>query len=292
MKRLLTGFRVRDYVMLLVGTAVMALGTKSIMAPNGMVTGGFSGLAIIIESLTDKVIKGGIPLWLTTLVLNIPLFLFAGKIKGKSFLAKSLFGTLALSFWLYLIPQMDLIGSDYILAAVAGGVMEGAGIGLVFLAKATTGGVDTLAAIIQNRLRHYSIPQIMQVIDASIVMGGMFVFGLRKAMYAVIAIFIVAKISDSLIEGLKFAKTAYIISDRYQELARVIMRDIDRGVTAMNVRGMYSGQEKTMLFCVVSKKEIVRLKEIVKQIDSNAFVIVTDTREVLGEGFIEEMLQK
>ncbi|HEY9574161.1 MAG TPA: YitT family protein [Lachnospiraceae bacterium] len=292
MKTFFAKSKYKDYGLLLLGTAIMAVGIKSIMAPNGMVTGGFSGLAIIIQNLTKNLIKGGIPLWFTTLVLNIPLFIFAVKIKGKDFVAKSLFGALILSLWLFLIPQIDLIGSDYILAAVIGGSMEGIGIGLVFLARGTTGGVDTVSALIQHRLRHYSISQILQVIDASIIVMGMFVFGLRRAMYAVIAIFIVAKISDGLIEGLKFAKTAYIITEHYEEVASGIMNQINRGVTGITVKGMYSKAEKNMLFCVVSKKQIVQLKDLVKQIDPNAFVIVTDAREVLGEGFIEEMSQK
>ena len=144
-----------------------------------------------------------------------------------------------------------------------------------------------LAALIQRKLRHYSIAQIMQVLDGMVVLLGAMVFGIRYALYALIAIYATAKVSDGILEGLKFSKQAYIISDRYQEIARAIMTRMHRGVTALDGVGMYSGQGKKVLFCVVSKKEIVTIREIVAEFDRKAFLIVTDVREVFGEGFIE-----
>ena len=145
-----------------------------------------------------------------------------------------------------------------------------------------------MAAIIQKFLKHYSIAQIMQVIDAMVVLVGMYVFGVHKALYAIIAVYLVTKVSDGLIEGLKFSKAAYIITGKPKEISDMIINDLDRGVTGINARGMYSGQDKLMLFCVVNKKEIIMLKEKVDKIDPDAFVIVTDAREVHGEGFIEK----
>ena len=136
-------------------------------------------------------------------------------------------------------------------------------------------------------MKHYTIAQIMQVLDGLIVLVGASVFGIRAALYALIAIFTVSKISDGLIEGLKFSKQAYIISDHHQEIADAILKEMSRGVTGMTARGMYSNSEKNMLFCVVSKKEIVQLRELVSRFDPRAFVIVSDVREVFGEGFIE-----
>ena len=162
------------------------------------------------------------------------------------------------------------------------------GIGLVFLGGGTTGGTDMMAAIIQKYLKHYSIAQIMQIIDAGVVLVGMYVFGIHKALYAIIAVYLVTKVSDGLIEGLKFSKAAYIITGKPDEISNMIINDLDRGVTGINAKGMYSGQDKLMLFCVVNKKEIVMLKEKVDEIDPAAFVIVTDAREVHGEGFIEK----
>ena len=144
-----------------------------------------------------------------------------------------------------------------------------------------------LAAIIQTFCKHYTIAQIMQVVDGMVVIIGAFVFGLNKALYAVIAIYVVTLVSDGIIEGLKFSKAAYIISEHYDEIAQKVMSDLERGVTGINATGMYSNNEKKMLFCVVSKKEMIQVKEIVAKIDPSAFVIVSDVREVFGEGFIE-----
>ena len=163
----------------------------------------------------------------------------------------------------------------------------GVGIGLVFLSQATTGGTDLIAAIIQHFWRHYSIADIMQVIDAVIVLAGAYLFGIQMALYAVISIYLVSKVSDGIIEGLKFSKAAFIITRKPDELSRILMDELSRGVTGLSAKGMYSGEEKNMLFCVVSRKEIVRLKELTLALDPDAFVIVTDVREVLGEGFIE-----
>lgn len=145
-----------------------------------------------------------------------------------------------------------------------------------------------MAAIIQKYLKHYSIAQIMQFIDGMIVIVGMYVFGIHKAMYAIIAVFLVTKVSDGLIEGLKFCKAVYIITDKPEEISNMVINDLDRGITGIQATGMYSGNEKLMLFCVVRKKEIVALKERIDDIDPKAFVIVTDAREVHGEGFIEK----
>ena len=144
-----------------------------------------------------------------------------------------------------------------------------------------------LAALLQRKFRQYSIAQIMQVLDAAVVLLGAAVFGIRYALYALIAIYAVSKVSDGLLEGLKFSKQAYIISDRYEEIAQAVMTRMERGVTAVDAVGMYSGEGKKMLFCVVSRKEIVVLREIVAEFDRRAFVIVSDVREVFGEGFIE-----
>ena len=127
----------------------------------------------------------------------------------------------------------------------------------------------------------------MQILDGLIVCLGLFQYGLRATMYAMIAIFVTTKVSDAILEGFKYSKAAYIITDHHKEIADRIMREIDRGVTGMSARGMYTGQDKLVLYCVVSRREIVQVEEIVTEIDPNAFVIVSDVREVLGEGFQE-----
>ncbi len=277
-----------DYLMIIVGTGLMSLAINSVFDAAGMVTGGFSGIAIIIKAWTKNLIEGGIPLWVTNCVLNLPLFVIAWKVRGFSFIKRAILGEISLSVWLAIQPVWNLAGNDLLLSALYGGVIQGVGIGLVFLGGGTTGGTDMMAAIIQKFLKHYSIAQIMQVIDAMVVLVGMYVFGVHKALYAIIAVYLVTKVSDGLIEGLKFSKAAYIITGKPKEISDMIINDLDRGVTGINVRGMYSGQDKLMLFCVVNKKEIIMLKEKVDEIDPDAFVIVTDAREVHGEGFIEK----
>ena len=276
-----------EYLMLIVGTALVAASIQCIYDPISLVTGGFSGLAIVIKSVTEPFFPGGIPLWFTNIALNIPVFLVAFKVKGKRFIGRTLVGAFLLSAWLYVLPAVDLTQGDYVLAAVFGGVTCGTGMGLILLAKATTGGTDMVATIIQHYAKHYSIVQILQVLDALVVLCGLWVFGIHAALYAIVAIFITTKVSDALMEGFKFSKAAFIITDQYELVAKRILGELDRGVTGLKAKGMYSGADKCVLYCVVSQKEIVQVKEIVAETDPNAFVIVSDAREVLGEGFLE-----
>ena len=270
-----------EYAVILLGAFIMGFAIKNIYAPVNLVTGGVSGIAIILRA------KAGIPLWITNTVLNIPLFLVSVRLKGWRFLKRTMAATAAVSVSLYVLPELPFLMDDLFLTALFGGLISGVGAGLVFSCQATTGGTDMLAALIQRKLPHYSIAQIMQVLDAIVVLVGASVFGITYALYALIAIFAVVKVSDGLIEGLKFSKAAIIISEKSGEIAQAIIHELDRGVTGLDARGMYSGAQKNVLFCVVSKKEIVQLKDLVVGHDSQAFVIVSDAREVLGEGFIE-----
>lgn len=279
-----------DYVMLIIGTALIAVSIQCIYDPIGMVTGGFTGLAIIIKEISKVFIDGGISLGIANICLNVPFFIFAWLIKGKRFIWRTIVGTVLLSVWMDILPAIDMAQGDYTLAAIFGGVIGGAGMGLVLLAKATTGGTEMVAVLIQHYMRHYSVVQIMQVLDGLIVLAGMYMFGVHVTMYAIVAIFITSKVSDALMEGFKFSKVAYIITDRYEQVAQKIMASMDRGVTGLKAKGMYSGKDKCMLYCVVAKKEIVQVKEIVAEIDPDAFVIVSDAREVLGEGFQEHAM--
>ena len=269
------------------GTGIMAFAIKSSYDPIGLVTGGFTGIGIMVRRLTTDLIDGGIPIWMTNLALDLPLFLIALKLKGRRFLGRTVVASLLLSFWLGVIPSYDLAGGDYLLASVYGGVMMGAGIGLVLSAQVATGGTDLIATLLHIRLRSYSIAQILQVIDGAIILAGIYVCGVRASLYAVFAVFITSQVSDLVTEGGKFSKAVYIISDRYEQIADAVMHQMNRGTTLLPAVGMYRNEERSMLFCVVSKKEVVTLKEFIKSIDVHAFVIVTDVREVLGEGFLE-----
>lgn len=281
-----------NYILILVGTAVMALAIQCIYDRVGLVTGGFTGLTIVIRSLTQSFVEGGIPLWLTNIVLNVPVFIFSYLKFGKKFVGRTIFATLMLSVWLYIIPGVDLSGDDYLLAAIFGGAFTGIGMGLVLRAGATTGGTDMVAALIQTRMRHYSVVQVMQVMDAAIVITGLYVFGLRSTLYAVVSIFVMTKVSDAFLEGFKNSKAAFIITNHSDVVAERLMKELDRGVTGLDAKGMYTQDYKCVLYCVVSRKEIVQLKEIVNDVDPDAFVIVSDVREVLGEGFMEYSSQE
>lgn len=269
------------------GTGLLAFAIKCIFDQVGLVTGGFTGIAILIKALTEIFYKGGIPLWFANLALNVPFFVLAYKIKGKRFIGKTVYATVMLSAWLYLIPEIDFASGDYILASIFGGVLAGIAMGMILWANATTGGTEMVAVLLQCRLKHYSVAQIMQVLDGMIVLAGLYVFGMHPSMYAIVAIFITSKVTDTILEGMKFSKAAYIITDHYDQIAKRVMEELNRGVTGLAAQGMYSGEQKCVLYCVVSKKEIVLLKELVDQIDKNAFVVVGDVREVHGEGFIE-----
>lgn len=277
--------RLLPYLYIILGTAVLALSIQCFFEPIGLVTGGFTGLAIVIKSLTNGVIKDGVPIWLSNILLNTPVFIIAYIIKGRKFVGRTVFGAIMLSVWLYIIPTMDMSQGDFLLAAIFGAVFSGAGIGLVLRGHATTGGTDMVAALIQMKFKHYSIAQIMQILDGIVVLTGLYVFGIRPGMYAIVAIFVATKVTDIVLEGFRYSKAAYIITNKHEEIAKRIMEDIDRGVTGIHAMGMYTGDEKCVLYCVVSMREIIEVEELVREIDSNAFVIVSDVREVLGEGF-------
>lgn len=281
-----------DYMLIIVGTGSLAFAIQCMFDPIGLVTGGFTGLAIIVKDMTQGIVPGGMPLWLTNILLNVPVFVLAYKVKGKAFVFRTAIGTFLLSAWLYVIPVIDLSQGDYFLAAIFGGALAGLGIGLILLSKSTTGGTDMVATVIQHYLKHYSIVQILQILDGLIVLIGLYVFGLYAGLYSIIAIFVSTKVSDMVMEGFKFSKAAFIITDKHEIVAKRILEDLDRGLTGLYAKGMYSGEDKCMLYCVVSPKEIVAVKEVVAEVDPHAFVIVSDAREVFGEGFLEYSAQE
>lgn len=279
--------KLRNWIALTVGVLLIALSVNWVYDPAGMVTGGVTGLGIALKDIAEKYLPFQIPVWLTNLLFNIPLLLVSWKKFGRKFVVRTLIATGMLSLFIYLIPLIPLFEDDMLLASIFGGVIGGAGMGLVLATRSTTGGTDLLAMLIHEKKKHYSVPQMLNVIDGIIVVLGIFIFGINKALYAIISVFIIAKISDGILEGMKFAKMAYIISDHYREIAQEILTALDRGVTGIEATGMYSNTDKKMLFCVVSKKEMVEVLDIVTRKDPQAFVIVSDAREVMGEGFIE-----
>lgn len=273
---------IRSYGMITVGTFLMALGTRLIYEPLSMVTGGFSGVGIILHSLF------GIPVWVVTLVLNIPLFILARKNHGREFLIKSLYAILSFSAALALIPLYPVTEHDFLMAALLGGALHGIGLGLVFSAGSSTGGTDLLSTLMHPLFPVMRVANILGIVDGVIVATGMLIFGIKTALYSIVAVFVTSKIMDGVTAGMRYAKVVYIISDESHQIAAVIMDQLKRGVTALRGKGMYSGQEKQILMCVVSRREAVSMVKYVKEADNRAFVIVADAREVMGEGFTME----
>lgn len=277
------------YLLLTAGTFFMAVGINVIYEPLSMVTGGFSGIGILVKKLTQTARWSGIPVGMTTLLLNIPLFIWGYSQKGKAFVKKTVYAASCFSFFLLIIPTFDIVKQDYLMAALVGGLLNGTGIGLVFSQGASTGGSDLLSVLTAKILPGLSASERLILIDTLIVAAGVFIFGLEIGLYAVVAVFVTGKVSDAILDGLKFAKIAYIISDHPEEISEHIFRELGRGLTGLEGQGMYSEKHKMVLMCVVSKKEAVLLKDIVKNADNEAFLILSEAKEVLGEGFWREM---
>ena len=280
--------KLAEYLLIVAGTAVIAVSLQFFLDPDGMVPGGFTGIAIIVKELTKGIVPDGVPLWVTNLILNVPMVPIVLTINGWDFAKRTVVGSLLLSFWLAVIPYVQLMEEpDLFLTSVFGGVSMGIGVGLVFLGKGTTGGTDMCGAILHHFFPYISLPKLMQLLDVVITSVGIMVFGIRIALYSIIVVYLTAKISDRIMEGSTSAKMLYIISDQSALIAEKIIQKLGRRVTGLQGRGMYTNQDKTILICVISPREIARIKDVVLEADSRAFVIVNDSREVLGEGFVE-----
>lgn len=271
--------KISSYGIITLGTFLMAIGTNMIYQPMSMVTGGFSGIGIILNHLFR------VPLWVVTTTLNIPLFILAGKKYGRFFIQRSLYATICFSIALAVIPSYPVQKEDFLMAAIFGGVFHGGGLGCVIRQGCTTGGSDLLSTLIQPIIPNLTPANIMGLLDGAIVVTGMLVFGIRTGLYAIVAVFITSKVVDRLVEGMKFAKLLYIISDSPEKITNTIMEEMQRGVTALQGQGAYSGKDRKILLCAVSKKEIVTIIRMVKRLDEKAFVIISDVREIRGEGF-------
>lgn len=286
MAGMLTHERRRDFIWIIAGSGLTALATNLFFTPAHLVPGGFTGLAIIIKHLTAGLLPGGVPTWFSNAALNVPLILLSIRSRGWRFLRRTFAASIAFSVWLFLIPEYPLAGSDLFLNAAVGGALMGIGLGFVFLGKATTGGTDTLAALIQRHIPHRSVASVMQVLDAVIILLSVWIFGMTISLYAVIAVVLTSYIADDLIGGFRNAYVAYIISEKSGTIASEIMEELDRGVTELPGVGLYTGQSRPVLFCAVSKKQTVILRDLVADIDPKAFLILTDAKEIRGEGFL------
>ena len=285
MQKLIGKTKSSEWIYIVIGTALMALSANLFYSPAGMVPGGFTGLAMVIDSLAAEFFSVHIPLWLGNIILNIPLILFSIRIRGWRFLKRTFFASLLFSGWMFILPEYALSGNDLFLTAVIGGAVMGLGLGFVLFGKATTGGTDTLAALIQHYFPHISVAKIMPAIDAVVILLSIFIFGMRVSLYAVLTVILSGRIADGLISLFRNAYLVYIISSRHNEIAGQVMMNMNRGVTLLPATGMYTTEERPVLFCAVSRKQAVTLKDIVYETDPNAFLIMTDANEIRGEGF-------
>lgn len=271
------------------GCMLLAVAFNMIYDPCKIVTGGVSGLGIVIKDLTKNVYPNGIPLWISTLALNVPIYAAGLLIRGKKFVLSSLLGTLLLSFALYLVPSIDIVQGDKLLACVFGGVIGGTGAALVLMTTASTGGTDMLGVALSRFYHGRNVSEIIGLLDGVVVIIGAITFGLYSTMYAILSVFIYTKVCDLVLTGQRDGKMFYIISKENDAIAKEIL-EMERGVTGLNIQGMYTGNSCSMLMCVVYRKEIVPIKKIIRKHDPRAFVIISDVRDIRGEGFIEDIL--
>lgn len=268
-----------DIFFILLGSLVTALSLNMFLVPNKVAAGGVSGIATILHYVA------ALPVGWTILAMNIPLFAASVKFLGGGFGARTVIGTLALSAFTEATTWVPVVTRDPLLASVYGGIVMGIGLGLVLRSRATTGGSDLAARLVNHFFPGITIGTAIMGIDFFIIAAAGLVFDMEKAMYALFALFISSRVIDLIQEGIGYAKAAFIISDRSDEIAKAIMNFMERGVTVLGGRGGYTGEQREMLMCVLSRAELAQLKQLVHEIDPRAFVVIYDVHEVLGEGF-------
>ncbi len=278
MKKLLGNLKV--YGILLCGALIAALGLSLFLAPANLVSGGLSGIGLIIHVLT------GFPIGLMMLILNIPLFIIGYRHMGAVFFRRSLFGAVMFSFLTDIVATFPVITGNLMLCAIFGGALLGIGIGTIFLFGATTGGTDILAQVIHRGFSSVDLGKLMLILDALVIfVSGILLGNWEKCLYGVIAATVTGVLIDMMIQGANFAKVVYVISPKASKIADLVMNRMSRGVTGISAKGMYTNRDMTMLMCVIKKHEITLLEKIVLSEDPNAFIIFTGARSVSGEGF-------
>ncbi|MBE3068185.1 MAG: YitT family protein [Chloroflexi bacterium] len=274
----------RDYILLLAGALVQAVGLRLFMVPAQLASGGISGISQLINHFT------GWPIGLMVFIGNIPLLMLGWRLLGgRRFALRTLVAVLAYSIfteavlWLPFFPK-DGITNDLVLNSLYGAVVSGFGYGLVYRAQGTSGGSDILARIL-NHWRGIPMTQSYLMTDTLVILAAGFVFGWQKALYAIIVLYVSGLVVDSTLEGAGTVRTALIITDKCREVADRILAEMERGVTILNGTGAYTGEARPVLYCVVTRSEVQQLKTIVHEADPKAFMVVGAAHEALGEGF-------
>lgn len=276
-----------DGIRIFIGSTITAFAVQYIFDPSGLVTGGVSGLAIIIKYLTENAFGVAIPLWLSTLVLNVPIFILAIFTDGFKSVIRSGLSWMIQTVELAIFPAADFMGDNLLLVAVYGGLCFGVGTGLLLDARATTGGTDMLGNSLHKYIRFISVGVLIQMLDGAIVILGAFIFNIEHTLYAIISVFIMGVVIDYIMARGRRAKIAFIISNASEEIAHDILYELDRGITGLQGRGMYSNKERTILVCICSNKDIVEMKDVVRKYDPKAFFVIANVSEAMGEGFAD-----
>ncbi len=286
---------IKVYFLITFGAAITALAINIFLVPYKIAPGGLSGLATVIFYLSG----GRFPVGTVMLIINIPLFIMGYKFIGRHFFIRTLYGTIMLSVIIdltesysaalakkLLVNSVGTSAPDILLYSIIGGFVSGIGLGIVLKMEATTGGTELAAKLLNKPIKNLTIGQILLAIDALIIVFAIIAFNsVLIGLYSLVSLFITTKVIDAMVEGVDYARAVLIISEHQEEIAKRIIIEMDRGVTELKGRGVYSGKDKNVLLCVLSRNEIQHLKEIVHTLDSDAFMILADVREVLGEGF-------
>jgi uncharacterized membrane-anchored protein YitT (DUF2179 family) len=274
--------RLKNIIFILFGAFIFSFGIVHFNIENNLAEGGFTGITLILHFLFD------FDLGLTNLLLNVPLFVIGWRLLGKNAFIYTVIGTVAVSIFFWIFENHKFISiplqEDMTLAALFAGVFIGVGLGIIFRYGGTTGGVDIIARLSFKYLG-WSMGRTMFLFDAIVIVSSLLYLNYREAMYTLLAVFIGARVIDFMQEGAYAARGAMIISDKNEEIAHYIIEKMDRGATLLNGKGTYTGELREVLYCVVGRNEIVRLKNIIKAVDPHAFVAVTEVHDVLGEGF-------
>lgn len=266
---------------IILGTSLFALGFDLFLLPNDINVGGLSGLAMVLVHVLGVGSVG-----LVTTLINLPLFIIGGKKIGKTFFAGSLIGMLSLSVAIDAFAVLPVPNIEPLIGALYGGVLCGVGAGIVFMAGASTGGSDIIVRLLKMRYQHIPIGTITICFDAVVaVLTGLVFRDVSSALYSGIAIFITGTVVDAVVYRFDYSKVALIISKKHEEIARAVGDKLQRGATFLHGQGVYSGNETKVVLTAVKRQQIAELKALVVEIDPNAFIIVQEAHQVLGDGF-------
>ena len=270
----------KEGIEIILGCVLMALGTSLFLLPNQLSSGGFAGIATIIYYLFN------LPLGTMMLILNIPLIILTIIKVGKETAIKGVIGTIVLSTFIDIFETFNPLTEDRLLACIYGGILIGLGTAIVLKANASTGGTDLLTYIIRAYKPHFKASNLIVIVDISIVfLNVLFFREIEIGLYSAIAIYLSGKMIDIVFEGIYFTKTMFIVSNKYKEIAQEIGQKLDRGSTAIYAKGMYTRERKMILWCVASRGEVAKIKDIAQEIDPKAFIVISSAREAWGKGF-------